>query len=118
MEKVYLNIDELSQYLGIKKSNIYAKVERKEIPFYRWGRLIMFKKDEIDSFMEKCRVECFDIKKEAERVMKSANRSKVDINRVIKKTIEGVNGMRYTAPHGKPDHRFKGLRKEVQDGTL
>ena len=117
MEKVYLNIDELSQYLGLKKSNLYSKVERKEIPFYRWGRLIMFKKDEIDSFMEKCRVECFDIKKEAERVMKGANRSSMDIDRVIEKAIEGVSGKGYTTSHGKPD-RVKGLRKEVQDGTL
>ena len=118
MEKEFMNIDELSQYLGIKKSTLYAKVERREIPFYRLGRLIVFKKDEIDVFMEKCRVECFDIKKEAERVMKGANRSRVDVNKVVKKAIEGVNGMGYTGPHGKPDHRVKGLRKEVQDGTL
>ena len=117
MEKVYLNIDELSQYLGIKKSNLYGKVERKEIPFYRWGRLIMFKKEEIDAFMEKCRVECFDIKKEAERVMKGANRSRVDVNKVIKKAIEGVNGKGYTTPHGKRTE-IEGLRKEVEDGTL
>ena len=117
MEKVYLNIDGLSQYLGIKKSNLYAKVERREIPFYRWGRLIMFKKEEIDVFMDKCRVECFDIKKEAERVMKGANRSKVDVNKVVKKAVEGANGMGYTALHGKPD-QVKGLRKEVEDGTL
>lgn len=117
MEKVYLNIDELSQYLGIKKCNLYSKVERKEIPFYRWGRLIMFKKDEIDVFMDKCRVECFDIKKEAERVMKGANRSRVDVNKVVKNAIEEVCGKRYTSGYGKPD-RIKGLRKEVQDGTL
>ena len=117
MEKVYLNIDELSQYLGIKKSNIYAKVERKEIPFYRWGRLIMFKKDEIDSFMEKCRVECFDIKKEAERIMKGTNRSRVDVHKVVKNAIEEACGKRYTSAYGKPD-RIKGLRKEVEDGTL
>ena len=117
MEKVFLNIDELSQYLGVKKSNLYAKVERREIPFYKVGRLIFFKKDEIDSFMEKCRVECFDINKEAERVMKSSNRSRVDIDRVIKNSIEGVNRKGYTGLHGKPD-RIKGLRKEVEDGTL
>ena len=117
MEKKFLTIDELSQYLGIKKSNLYAKVERREIPFYKWGRLIMFKKEEVDAFMEKCRVECFDIKKEAERVMKGANRSRMDIDRVTKKAIEGVNGKGYTTLHGKPD-RIKGLRKEVEDGTL
>ena len=117
MEKVFMNIEEVSQYLGIKKSTLYAKVERREIRFYRVGRLIFFKKDEIDAFMEKCRVESFDIKKEAERVMKGANRSSVDVNKVVKKAIEGVNGKRYTALHGKPD-QIKGLRKEVQDGTL
>ena len=117
MEKNFLTIDELSQYLGIKKSNLYAKVERKEIPFYRFGRLIVFKKEEVDAFMEKCRVECFDIKKEAERVMKSANRFRVDVNKVVKKAIEGVNGKGYNASHGKPD-QIKGLRKEVEDGTL
>jgi excisionase family DNA binding protein len=117
MEKVYLNIEELSQYLGIKKSNLYGKVERKEIPFYRWGRLIMFKKEEIDAFMDKCRVQCFDIKKEAEKVMKSANRSNIDVNKVVKKAVEGVNGMGYTALHGKSD-QSRGLRKEVEDGTL
>jgi excisionase family DNA binding protein len=117
MEKVYLTVDELSQYWGIKKSKIYSMVERREIPFYRVGRLILFKKDIIDTFMETCRVECVDIKKEAQRVMNGANRSRVDIDRVIKKAIEGVNGKRYTASHGKPD-RIKGLREEVQDGTL
>ena len=117
MEKVYLNIDELSQYLGIKKSNLYSKVGGHEIPFYKWGRLIMFKKEEIDAFMEKCRVECFDIKKETERVMKGANRSRVDVNKVVKNAVEEANGKGYNPSHGKPD-RVKGLRKEVQDGTL
>ena len=117
MEKEFMNIDEVSRYLGIKKSNLYGKVERKEIPFYRWGRLIMFKKEEIDVFMDKCRVECFDIKKEAERVMKGANRTRVDVNKVVKKAVEGACGKRYTSGYGKPD-QVKGLRKEVRDGTL
>jgi excisionase family DNA binding protein len=117
VEKKFLTIDELSQYLGIKKSNLYAKVERREIPFYRFGRLIMFKKEEVDAFMEKCRVECFDVKKEAERVMKGAIRPRMDIDRVIKKAVDDAKGKEYTPSHGKPDH-IKGLRKEVEDGAL
>ena len=116
MQKVFLNIDELSQYLGIKKSNLYSKVERREIPFYRVGRLVFFKKDEIDAFMDKCRVECFDIRKEAERVMKGSHRSRVDIGRVIKNVIEEANRKEYASLYGKPD-RIKGLRKEVEDVT-
>jgi excisionase family DNA binding protein len=117
MEKKFLTIDELSQYLGIKKSTLYAKVERREIPFYRVGRLIFFKKDEIDAFMDKCRVECFDIKKEAERVMKCANRSRVDVDRIVKKTVDEAKGRGYTSLQEKPG-RIKGLRKEVEDGLV
>ena len=117
MEKVFLTIDELSQYLGIKKSNLYFKVERREIPFYRVGRLILFKKDEVDSFMDKCRVECVDIKKEAARIQKGVNRSRVDIDRVTKNAVEEVSKKGYTSPHGKPD-QTKGLRREVENGTL
>jgi excisionase family DNA binding protein len=117
MEKKFLTIDELSQYLGIKKSTLYAKVERREIPFYRVGRLIFFKKDEIDAFMDKCRVECFDIKKEAERVMKGANRSRVDVNKVVKKAVEEACGKRYTNFHGKPGG-IEGLETEVNHGLV
>lgn len=117
MDRKFLNIDELSQYLGIKKSTLYAIVERREIPFYRVGRLILFKKDEIDAFMDKCRVECVDIKKEAHNVARGLNISKVGIDKVIKNAIEGANGKGYTALHGKPDQP-KGLGKEVKHGTL
>jgi hypothetical protein len=67
--------------------------------------------------MDRCRVECVDIKKEAENIMKGLNRSRLDINRVVKNNIEGASGKGYTALHGKPD-QIKGLRKEAEDGTL
>ena len=45
MDRKYLNIDELSQYLGLKKSLLYSYVEAGEIPHYRIGRLLRFKLD-------------------------------------------------------------------------
>jgi len=117
MEKKFLNIDELSKYLGVKKSNLYAKVERKEITIYRFGRLIMFKKEEIDAFMETCRIESVDPRKEAKRILKGATNSRLDINTVVENAIEGAKKKEYTSFHGKPD-RVKGLRKEVEDGTF
>ena len=61
--KEILNIDELSEYLSIKKSSLYSKVEMKEIPFYRIGRLLRFKKAEIDHWLEKSRVAPSHIRK-------------------------------------------------------
>jgi len=117
MEKVFLNIHEFCEYSGLKKSNLYAKVERQEIPFYRVGRLIMFKKDEVDAFMEKCRVECFDIGKESKRILRATSRSEMNTNEIVKKAIEGSKKKEYTSSYGKPGH-IKGLRKEVEHGSL
>jgi excisionase family DNA binding protein len=117
MEKKFLNIDELSQYLGIKKSNLYSKVERREIPFYRLGRLIMFKKDEVDAFMETCRVESVDPGKEAKRILKGKTRPGIDIKKLVKKAIDGPNEREYTPTH-RETRPIRDLRKEVSDGSL
>ncbi len=113
----FLAVEELSRYLGIKKSNLYSKVERKEIPHYRVGRLILFKKDEIDAFMAVRRVDVVDIKKKTKGVLDGVKRAKGNVDGILKKAIEEVKGSRYNPTHGKPD-RIKGLRKEVSHGSL
>ena len=45
------DIGRLSQYLGIKKSTLYAMIERKEIPYYRIGKLARFRPAEIDEWL-------------------------------------------------------------------
>ena len=117
MEKKFLNIDELSQYLGIKKSNLYAKVGQKEIPYYRFGRLIMFKKEEIDVFMGTCRIESVDPGKEAKRILKGKTRLGIDMKKLVKKAIDGPNEREYTPIH-RETRPIRDLRKEVKDGTL
>ncbi len=117
MAKEFLSIDELADYLGIKRSNLYSKVERKEIPHYRVGRLILFKKEEIDAFMAGRRVEVMDLKKKVKGVLDGVKRPRVNVDRIVQKSIEEVKGSRYNHGHGKPD-RIKGLGKEVENGTL
>lgn len=117
MESCFLNMDEAARYTGIKKSNLYVKVERKEIPHYRVGRLIFFKKEEIGAWMEGNRVESIDPKKEAKAIMKKIESPSVDFDRLIKNAIDGIKEKPYTSGHGKSD-RIKGLRKEVSNGAL
>lgn len=50
-----LKINELCQYLKMPRSSIYALVQEKSIPFLRIGRLIRFKREEIDSWLESLR---------------------------------------------------------------
>jgi excisionase family DNA binding protein len=118
MEKEYLNIIEVTEYLGIKKSTLYFHVKNRTIPHYRIGRLIRFRKQAIDQWMEEQRQEVFDVKMKTKKVVRSIKRV-VDpnVDRIVKRAVEEVNGKRYNVDHGKPD-RIKGLRKEVKHGSL
>lgn len=113
--KEFLTIGELSEYLNLKRSNLYSMVESGELPHYRIGRLIRFRRDDIDQWMEDHRKEVIDTKKRAKGILKAVKPS-IDIDRLVKKSIEETKGLKYIPNNGKPDS--KGLRKEVSDGTL
>jgi excisionase family DNA binding protein len=115
--KEILNVDELSEYLGIKKSSLYSKVERKEIPHYKIGHLVRFKRSDIDLWMEKSKVETLDLQERAKKNLRRAGNYTTDIDTLVKETVAEVRGNEYTSSHGKPD-RIRGLREEVSDGSL
>ena len=117
MENVFSTIKEISDYLNLKPSTIYSMVAAKRIPHFRVGRLVRFKKSEIDLWMEGNRKKCIDISGAARKVLKAARAPARDINRVVKKAIEESKRIDYTASYGKPD-QVKGLGKEVPDGTV
>lgn len=49
--KEVLNMDECALYLGIDKSTLYNKVHKKEVPYYKCGNKVYFKKSEINDYM-------------------------------------------------------------------
>ncbi len=127
----YLTINDLSAYLGIKPKTLYARV--KEISHYKVGRLIRFRKEDVDAWMEKHRVakgeKEQDQKQEqtqdppttaTEPAPKPPNARKsrkrkgpmLDIDRIIAKAIDEVDTEDYTALHGKSD-QVKGSGREV-----
>ncbi len=83
-------IDEVSEYLGIKKSSLYSKVERKEIPHYRLGSLLRFKKCDIDSWMEKSKVEPLDFRKRTRGILRGTGSNTTDIRTQVSKTIARI----------------------------
>jgi len=56
MEKRYLNIEELSQYLGMPKQTIYQWTSQHRIPFIKIGRL-RFDKERIDKWLREKSIE-------------------------------------------------------------
>lgn len=114
----FLNVQEIANYLELRKSSIYSLVEKKGIPHYRLGRLVRFKKAEIDEWMKEQKEELIDIRAAAKKVLRSIEkRQDLDINRTVEKTIEGTKKERYTSSQEKPG-RIEGLRKEVEDELI
>jgi excisionase family DNA binding protein len=116
-ERAFLGIQWLSVYLGIRPKSVYSMVEKGQVPHYRVGRLIRFKKVDIDRWMEGNKRDCVAPEKVARKVLGPVQKPKIDIDRLVRKAIDGARGQGYTTSHGKPD-QVKGLRKEAKNGTL
>jgi len=63
IEKRYLSIDELSQYIGIKKGTIYQWTNQRRIPYSKLGKVLKFDKQKIDNWLKKKEVKVFDYRK-------------------------------------------------------
>ena len=117
MEKEFLTIDELSEYLSMKRSTLYSLVESGELPHYRIGRLIRFKQDDVNQWMEGHRREGNNVDKKARGILKAINKPRMDVDSLVKKSIEEVKGLKYIPNDGKSD-QSGGLREEVSDGII
>jgi excisionase family DNA binding protein len=113
----YMTIREVAEYLRIKASTIYSLAEQKRIPHYKIGRLVRFKRSEIDQWMEGNREECVDPGEVARKILGPVQRNAIDIDRIVRKAVEGTRGQGYTESHGKPD-QVKGLGREDLHGSL
>ena len=47
----WLSVDEIAEYLGIKKDTVYKWIKRKKMPAHKFGSLWKFKRDEIDTWV-------------------------------------------------------------------
>ena len=47
-----LRVKSLSKYLGVKPSWIYKKIQKKEIPYIKPGKYVLFSKKKIDKWLE------------------------------------------------------------------
>ena len=57
MEKRWIGVKEIAEYLDVKAATIYAWVSEKRIPYHKFGKLVKFDLREIDSLTARLRVE-------------------------------------------------------------
>jgi excisionase family DNA binding protein len=112
----YWDIKDLSQYLKVKIKTLYAMVP--DIPHYRIGKLIRFRKQEIDSWMEKNR-SMFSGHDDNSLNFKGnlSGMGNADIDRLIRKAIDQSKQETYNPDHGKSD-RIEGPMKEIKNGSV
>ena len=87
----FLKIEDISAYLNIKTKTLYAMVESGDIPHYRIGRLIRFKREDVDLWMEAKKVIVRNPQYKPKRVFISGRRNQY-IDKVVRKTIDGLMG--------------------------
>ncbi|MEI6610693.1 MAG: helix-turn-helix domain-containing protein [Deltaproteobacteria bacterium] len=116
IENGFWDIADLSSYLKVKVKTIYAMTSG--IPHYRVGKLIRFRKQEIDSWMESNRGKAFDgINKSKNIKIKNTDKGNIIIDKLIRKAIDQSNKEVYNPNHGKSD-RIEGLIKEIKNGSI
>jgi excisionase family DNA binding protein len=57
MEKRFLSIQELSEYLGVRKGTVYVWVCQRRIPYLKIGKLVKFDMREIENWLKNKRIE-------------------------------------------------------------
>jgi excisionase family DNA binding protein len=53
MEDRWLSVDEIGDYLGVKRDTVYKWIVEKDMPAHKIGRLWKFKKDEVDTWVRR-----------------------------------------------------------------
>ena len=106
----FWDIKDLSIYLKVKVKTLYAMTS--DIPHYRVGKLIRFRKQEIDSWMENKKIN------DIQRTNKSRKiKTSIPIDKMVRKAIDQSNDEDYNPYHGKSD-RIEGPRKEITNGSI
>ena len=111
----FWNIKDLSNYLKVKIKTIYAMIP--DIPHYRIGKLIRFKKSEIDAWSKSKRENVQDFKIQTREKRKASDSASNNIEKLIRKTIDQTKQEDYNLDHGKSD-RIEGPRKEINNGSI
>jgi excisionase family DNA binding protein len=52
MERIFLDVEEAAEYLGIKKPTLYAWAKNGKVPHYRFNSLVRFKRKDLDTWVE------------------------------------------------------------------
>lgn len=56
MERRYIGINELSEYISMSKNTIYSWIWLRKIPYVKMGKIVRFDLKEIDTWLQTRRI--------------------------------------------------------------
>ncbi len=59
-ESEFMTVPEVAKYLRVSVTSVYRITERRDLPFYRLAKKIIFRASEVEGYLKKCRVEPFN----------------------------------------------------------
>ena len=107
-DQEFLTLAELALRLNMKPKTLYVRVSEGDLPYYRIGRLIRFRREEIDAWLENQRGA--GVKQTIKVRTRKTKLSDSRIDRMVRKAIDQERGEGYTPSHGKPD-QIRGSRR-------
>jgi excisionase family DNA binding protein len=55
IKKRFLNFRELQEYTNLPVGTLRQYIAERRLPYYRPGRILLFKTDEVDAWLQSCR---------------------------------------------------------------
>lgn len=92
---------QVAELLNCQPSTVYAWAGSGKIPAFKLNGCLRFDSKEVEEWVERNRLKSVDIGKEAKRILASTH--DVDVDAVVRKSIDSVRGKVYNSPKGKPD---------------
>ncbi len=75
--KEVLNIDQAAEYVSLSKSAIYKKTSERNIPHFKKGKKLYFKRSELDSWLTELRINTnTEIERQADEYIRRKRRFK------------------------------------------
>jgi excisionase family DNA binding protein len=106
----FLTIGEVARYLDIKVKTLYPKLS--EIPHYRVGRPLRFRKEDIDAWMESKRRDGTEGTHSSRRTVRRHTWvADTAVDGMVQAAIDEARGSGYTSQRGKSGH-IRSLGKE------
>jgi excisionase family DNA binding protein len=84
----WMDVRALAEMLGVSKSTIYAMTDRREIPFYRVGRLKKFRRAEIEECLARKQVPAEASPDVVEKTPRARRTDGGWVDRIVSKAIE------------------------------